>query len=321
MALLLGLFSIAAAADGSGPIAIRNQFAPGLFFLYPTPEAARVLESGRFEIGTNAAYSSVFNKSMEGTSELFMEFEVLRWTFKARLGIWDRLDADVEVPFLYFSGGFLDQFVKDYHGFFGFPQGGRDKAPDDQFHYEVSQNGKLLYHIPKAGTFTISDMVLNARYRVHSEEKVWPGMVFKTSVKFPTGSSSGGFGSGHLDYGGFLLVEKNWSRFSAYGNAGAVIPGSLAGTDSSVLEPQPFWVFVVAGEYRFTDWFSMVLQLDDNSRSYRRSPLSLLIKNAAELGGGFRFKAWEHGSLEAGFVDGFGSVPDFTASLDVKWLF
>jgi len=309
------------AAEGGGPIAIRNQFPPGLFFLYPTPEAARVLDPGRFEIGTNAAYSSVFNKDTEGTSVLYMDFEVLRWTFKARWGIWDRLDADVEVPFLHFSRGFLDQFVKDYHDFFGFPQGGRDQVPDNQFHYEASLNGKPLYHTPQAGTFAISDTVLNARYRIHSEEEIWPGMVVKVSLKFPTGNSGGGFGSGHLDYGGFLLVEKNWSRFSAYGNAGVVIPGPLAGADTSILEPQPFVVLFIGGEYRFTDWFSMVLQLDNNTKPYRRSPFPLLRKRATELGGGFRFKAWGQGSLELGFVDGFGSVPDFTASLDVKWLF
>ncbi len=250
-----------------------------------------------------------------------MDFEVLRWTFKVRWGVWDRFDADVEVPFLRFSRGFLDQFVKDYHDFFGFPQGGRDQVPNNQFHYEVSLDGKPLYHTPRAGTFTISDVVLNARYRIHSEEEIWPGMVFKASVKFPTGNSSGGFGSGHLDYGGFLLVEKNWSRFSVYGNLGAVIPGPLVGADSSILQPQPFGVLVVGGEYRFTDWFSLVLQLDDNTRPYRRSPLLLLRRHALEIGGGFRFKAWGHESLEVGFADGFGSVPDFTASLDVKWLF
>jgi hypothetical protein len=320
-ALTLGSFSPATAAEGDGPIAIRNQFPPGLFFLYPTPEAARVLEPGRFEFETNASYSSVFNREVQGPSVLFMDFEVLRWTLKGRWGVWDRVDADVEVPFLYFSGGFLDGFINDFHKFFGLPQGDRNLVANNEFHYEVSENGKSLYHIPKAGTLAISDMVLNTRYRVHSEEEVWPGMVFKASVKFPTGSSSGGFGSGHLDYGGSLLAEKNWSRFSVYGNAGVVIPGPLSGADSAILKPQPFGVFVVAGEYRFTDWFSLILQLDQNTKPYARSPLPLLLQPATELGGGVRFKILEHGSLEVGFVDGFGSVPDFTVSSDVKWRF
>jgi hypothetical protein len=80
-------------------------------------------------------------------------------------------------------------------------------------------------------------------------------------------------------------------------------------------------VFVIAGEYRFTDWFSMALQVDDNTVPYRHSPFSLLREQATEIGGGFRFKVWEQGRLEIGFVDGFGSVPDLTASFDAKWLF
>jgi hypothetical protein len=320
-ALILGSFSSASAAEGGGPIAIRNQFAPGLFFLYPTPEAARVLDPGRFEIGTNAAYSSVFNQEKNGPAQLLLDFEVLRWAFNARWGVRDRFDVDVEVPFLYFTDGFLDQFVKDYHDFFGFPQGGRDQAPNNKFRYVVSSGGKTLYHTPDPGTFALSDTVLNARYRILPEKEVWPGLVFKASVKVPTGSSSGGFGSGHLDYGGFFLMEKNWSRFSAYGNAGAVIPGPLTGADSSVIAPQPFGVFVIAGEYRFVDWFSMVLQMDSNTRPYQRAPFPLFTEHATEIGGGFRFKIAQRGSLEIGFVDGFGSVPDFTASLDAKWLF
>jgi len=238
---------------------------------------------------------------------VFMDFEVLRWTVRTRVGIWDRIDADVEIPFLRFSSGFLDSFIKEYHNAFGLPQGGRDQAPDNQFHYLVNINGRSLYPVPKAGTFAISDAVLNARYRIHSEEQIWPGMVLKASVKLPTGSSAGGFGSGHLDYGGFLLIEKNWPRFSGDGNFGVVIPGPLAGADPS-LETQPFAVGAVSGEYRFTDRFSMVLQVDANTRPY------------LEIGGGVRFKAWENGFFEFGFVDGFGSVPDFSASLSVKWL-
>jgi len=315
----LGIFSTAEAAEGNGPIAIRNQFAPALFFLIPTPEAAHVIDPGRFELGTNATYSSVFNKDNEGTSVLFMDFEVLRWTFKAGLGIRDRLDADVEIPFLYFTSGFLDQFIKGYHDFFGLPQGGRDEVPNNQYHYEVSQNGKPLYHTPKAGTFAISDSVLNIHYRLYPESENWPGTVLKASVKLPTGSYTGGFGSGHLDYGGFLLIEKNWPRFSGYGNLGIVIPGPLAGADPS-LETQPFGVGVVSGEYRFTDRFSMVLQLDANTRPYASTPIQLLREHALEIGGGVRFQAWEHGLLEIGFADGFGSVPDFSISLSVKWL-
>lgn len=320
-ALLLGPFSTATASQGEGPIAIRNQFAPGLFFLYPTPEAARILDPGRFEIRTNAAYSGVYNQDKSGTAELLLDFEVLRWTFNARLGVWDRFDADVEVPFLYFADGFMDQFVKDFHQFFGFPTGGRENEPNNVFKYQVNNNGKPIYHTPEPGVFALSDMVLNVRYRILSEKENWPGMVFKASLKFPTGSSSSGFGSGHLDYGGFFLVEKNWSRFSAYGNAGLVIPGSLAGTDSSVVEPQPFGVFVIAGEYRFIDWFSMILQVDDNTPPYRHAPFSLFHQQATEMGGGLRFKVREQGRVELGFTDGFGSVPDFTFSLDLKWLF
>lgn len=320
---ILGLFSTAEAAEGNGPIAIRNQFPPALFFLIPTPETAPVIERGRFQIESNATYSSVFNRVVEGPAVLFMNFEVLRWTLRARLGIWDRIDADVEIPFLRFSGGFLDQFIKDYHATFGFPQGGRDQVPDNQYNYAVTLNGRPLYHVPKAGTFAISDSVLSVRYRVHPEAENWPGMVLKASVKLPTGSNAGGFGSGHLDYGGFLLIEKNWPRFSGYGNIGVVIPGSLAGADPS-LETQPFAVGVVSGEYRFTNWFSLVLQLDGNTRPYASSPIRLLREPALEIGGGFRFQAWEHGFLEIGFVhylvNAFGSVPDFSTSLSVKWL-
>jgi Protein of unknown function (DUF3187) len=318
--LSIGLLSTAEAAEVNGPIAIRNQFPPALFLLIPTPEVARVLERGRFEFESNVSYSGVFNKEVEGTSVLFMDFEALRWTLKARWGIWDRLDADLEIPFLRFSSGFLGSVIQAYHDAFGLPQGGRDQVPNNEFHYEASVGGKPkpLYPIPKPGRFAISDVVLNARYRIFQEDGDRPGMVLKASIKLPTGNNAGGFGSGHLDYGGFLLIERNWSRFTGYGNMGVVIPGPVAGADPS-LETQPFAIGVVSGEYRFTDWFSMVLQLDANTRPYASAPFRLLRRHALEIGGGFRFKAGDHGVLEIGFVDGFGSVPDFTASLGMKW--
>ena len=87
-----------------------------------------------------------------------------------------------------------------------------------------------------------------------------------------------------------------------------------------MLEPQPFGVFVIAGEYRFTDWFSMVLQVDDNTVPYRHSPFSLLREQATEIGGGFRFKVWEQeGWKSASWTD--SKRPGSPASFDAKWLF
>jgi hypothetical protein len=150
--LILASFSSAMAGEDGGPIAIRNQFAPGLFFLYPTPEGARVLDPGRFEIGTNASYSSVFNKEMEGTAMLLMDFEVLRWTVRGRWGVHDRFDVDLEIPFLYFTGGFLDGAIKSFHDFFGLPDGDRSQVSNDEYHYDITDNGRPVYHTPKPGS-------------------------------------------------------------------------------------------------------------------------------------------------------------------------
>ena len=170
--LAIGLLSAAhpswasgspAAAPTPPPFGVPNQSPLALALLPFSPATAWVGPAGSHSFRLSTAYSSVFTKQSSKTTSLNLDMEIfylaLRYDYVAHKG----LQFGVEAPLLAYWGGFLDNFVEDYHKAFGLPNGGRERVPQNLVRYTASQRGHSLINMQN-DTLGIGDLRLYGQW-------------------------------------------------------------------------------------------------------------------------------------------------------------
>ena len=124
------------------------------------------------------------------------ELRTLNLSVRHRLG--ERLEIGFDVPYLSYSGGFLDRVIYDFHDLVGLSNSSRD-GPNDQFRLYMEKNGETLFELvePSSG---IGDLQVSAALRFGKA-------TLRASIKAPTGDPDKLTGSGAADlavglYGG-----------------------------------------------------------------------------------------------------------------------
>ncbi len=218
----LGLLSATTAHakyfDPFGPFPYRNMNPLYLQMGALRPTTATALPTGFIRTDITTAYSSVYNVySGNGLSEN-MDMEIMRTALNADIGLPLGIEAGIEVPFLRENGGFLDSFIQKYHSAFGFPNGGRELRPNNQFHAQISQNGATIYQYGTTN-FALSDISLRSKWQMLDEGVSVPAVSFIGTLKLPTGKPSQGTGSGNVDEGLGVAVQKSFGRLHLFLNA------------------------------------------------------------------------------------------------------
>ena len=71
---------------------------------------------------------------------MFMDFESYHLRLGFLYGINDNWAVKVDVPYIYYGGGFLDSAVENWHDIFNLPEGNRPDVPKNQFNIIYAQN-------------------------------------------------------------------------------------------------------------------------------------------------------------------------------------
>lgn len=224
-----------------GPFPYRN---PNPLYLQMgalRPTTATVLPTGIVRADITTSYSSVYNVfSGNGLSEN-MDMEIMRTALNVDAGFPLGIEAGVEIPFLREDGGFLDSFVQKYHKLFGFPNAGRDLRSNNEFHAQVSQNGTPIYEYGPT-PFALSDISLRAKYQLFNEGRVMPALSVIGTLKLPTGKPSKGIGSGNVDEGLGVALQKSMGRMHAYVNAQWFHTGGFPGLSAFMYHDYMNWM-------------------------------------------------------------------------------
>src|SRR4030095_2572655 len=204
-----------------GPLETRTQNPLTLLFLSPVPQNASVLERGESRFSVAFPLSILIERSQPKGAKVGvdLDMEIYRTSLHFAYGVLPNLEAGLEIPFLSFSGGFLDSFLQSYHDAFGFPNGGRNLVPNGRFSYLLTEEGRVLYS-PQKSAFGLSDLSFYLKYRFWKEGKRRPAFSVRTAFKFPTGDRGRGLGSGEADFALQLALEKSYKRFHSYTHAG-----------------------------------------------------------------------------------------------------
>jgi hypothetical protein len=149
-------------------------------------------------------------------------------------------------------------------------------------------------------------VVLKAKWLVLREQERFPAVSLRAAVKFPSGDASRAFGSGKVDGGLGLLLQKTLGRWTFYINGDVTFPGQPF--DDVDISLQPFFSGVLAIEYRLSNPVSLVLQLRGDTRPFHDT-VSALDKHLLELLLGVNWALSRRLVLQVGLAeDQFNSV-------------
>ncbi len=201
-----------------GPFTLREQNPIYLQSLGLTPTRATVLPRDILEVRIDSAYSNAFETGQSATNSRIEDMEIWRLALNAKYSVRDDLELGVEIPFLQLWSGFLDPFIQDFHRFFGLPNAGRESWPNNQFNFRFGAGGQTIYQVTSQ-TMNLGDITFHLKNSVLDEGRANPAVAWFFDLKLPTGQRSKGLGSGMMDFGFGLVLEKSYKRVHGYLNA------------------------------------------------------------------------------------------------------
>ena len=218
--LIMLLFLAGKTFAFEGPLQVKNQFP--LFLHINAPYLESAVTENSFSAGLS--HSSVYMTRYSADWSVNLDMEITELDLRLKKIIPGLFELGIEVPVLSAESGFMDDFLDTYHRTFGFSDYGRSERPSDSFLYEVRKNGAVVVS-GKNGRIGIGDIRLTAKKEIRTID---PVISLRAEVEFPTGDAGDGHGSGGLDTGMTLLVDKKISQtFMSYWNAGILFPGRL----------------------------------------------------------------------------------------------
>ena len=301
--VLLACLSISASASAFDmeitPFRTVNQSPLVRIFGLPAQSDAALTPAGRVTATLSQDIASSYTLNKTAREQIVLDGESYRWTLAARYGFGRRFEAGMEIPYLLDGGGFLDNFIIEWHKTFGLPQGGRDTAAKNRMNYSYSKDGVQKLAMRNAGS-GIGDISLTGGVKLHEarDNGQHDSLSLRAAIKLPTGDSASLQGSGSTDFAlslcGSMINFTEWGSLGVFGSA-----GGMAMTDGKVLRDQQHNLVgfgTIGVGWGPAEWISFKVQLNGSTPFYRDSsldelsqyPLMLTMGGALKLFGDYR---------------------------------
>lgn len=329
LALLASCSSLGHTSDPAphvrGPLATRQQHPLGLTLMAFRPRRPVTQDAGELGAGVTASLSSIEEiqrfPPYNPNDSVVMDAETIRTVFRGRYGVSESVDVEVELPFLYASGGVLDKFIEDFHEFFNLPDGGRDENVDDDYRVDVISGSDELYAL-EGNRLGVQDIPIFVTWQLQEETEGAPAFALRAGLELPTGSESRGFGNGALDVGAGVLGEKSFGRWTVVGGMDVVFPGQSDRMEASPGNSyETLFAFELGGEYRWNDRVSLVAGTKWTSPMIASVELEEIDREIFDLGVGALWDVGDHSRFALSFHEDLVAATgsDFTVHLGYTW--
>ncbi|MBI5018538.1 MAG: DUF3187 family protein [Deltaproteobacteria bacterium] len=216
----------------AGVLPAANLAPQHLLHLSPGADVPEVLTVGATSLALDTAYASVITDQRRGDDEARLDMEVARIGLRWARGLGHRLEAGVEVPWLWLGGGRFDHAITGYHRALGFPNSDRDSVGANEFGYRISVDGRRY---APAGGAGFGDAVVGLKWVPPADASAWGLRGF---LKLPTGDPDRGLGSGRADGSAGILGRVEGSTLRLCGTLDALF---LGGTPNPALRLGTHW--------------------------------------------------------------------------------
>jgi hypothetical protein len=284
-------------------------------------DRAAVIPAGAWHVRVELAETSTVFLDRTGPYDVSMLLETLRSGLFFRYGVTDRFEVGMEIPALYRYGGFLEGLITATERATTGLAPARNALRRAGFVYDFRRHGRSLFQ-SSSEEVGLGDLTLSGKYGIVCERSWVPAMSARVALKIPSGDDGRFFGSGHMDIGLGLAMEKAlFDRWVTYVNLNGIVPtGTVSG-----LALQPAFSGLLALEYLWSRNVSLVAQFDYYSSPFRRTGSPILDRGVTEVAAGFTDRLrdrvlWHVYAVEnVDFIR--GSAADFTLSTLVTYLF
>lgn len=311
----------------SGPIPITNQNPLYIFFLNPSPDTANVQEKEKldFDIRYSMANVNIRQSSYHPSYDIDrveLDMEVHKLDLVFTYGLTERSDIQLDVPYLIFWGGLLDNvvdFFEDLLEVTSPSSRGERKANAYKYFVRSSRQTLIDKEDPENG---LGDLVCSFKYKLTDERVLLPTLSLRTAIKFPTGSENKLLGSGKFDYDFGILGQKRLGRLYLYCNFDTVFikkPDVFA-----PLSLDKYMTSVFLGtEYFFNHKFSLILQGGMSSTPFPKVKLVTSLEHPpVHIGLGINYKINDSLTFKTAIVEnGTSAWPDITLYNSIKLKF
>lgn len=305
-----------------GPMPYRSIMPLSLVFPHPIQEKSDLVGKGKTSADWNTLYGSVMVRDGNGPEAIAVDGEFLRTSLYVKHGLNDYIEVGGELPFVHYTSGFLDSTIENFHDMFGFPQGKRDRNPDDQYAAMYSNQYGPYFKANEDGMH-LTDIPLYLKIGVLDETTDVCGLALRGTLELPTGNDSAGYGNGGLDSGVGLIWQKRLMPFLAcYVNVDHIMrytPSDFRGVEAANVTHGS-----LAFESAFTDRFSMVAQTDYQTRPLiDHTKLSEVSQPEWSFTMGLGYRAGETARVKFFFSEGLTTrnAPDFVFGLSLGMVF
>jgi hypothetical protein len=200
----------------------------------PSLDNNPLTEAGKLRLNVIANISNTYDISDGTHDHIETDIETLRTSVILSYAVRNNWQLGIEIPYVRHSGGFLDDFIHDWHDFFSMPQNGRTEDHSDQI--------QVSYLSTKGASFGLSgsedglgDIRLNGAYTLPWKNRA---LIFSTELKLPTGDFDKLTGSGGLDISVGLTVNDPYSlekyNLTLFAGLAGIFLGDIDGDLSTI---------------------------------------------------------------------------------------
>jgi len=297
------------------PFQVRNLSPTTLVYNLAIAEPARQPAAGHASIRLGFDLANLSSLNDSGGESILLDGQTSVTTLGLRYALSDQLQFGVDVRWVQHKEGFLDNFVADWHSFFGLPNGDRDNLPEDQlaYHYQLDGLDRVSLLDETSG---IGDLRLLLAWQFKKTDQ--GAYALQAWVKAPTGDADKLTGSGAWDFSLALSAQRDFPLGDGRGAYWGGVGINRLGTGDGLAGDVEDWAgngWLGAG-WSPLDWLALKLQLDVHTALYD-SRLAELGDSAVilTLGGTLGFS-------ERTFLDiGVGEDLAVNASPDVSFHF
>ena len=309
--IFLCALSSPVSASFEGPIQTRNLFPLSLHLDQPFLEKAATESSMSYSL----SHSSTYVVQDSDDWDIGLDMEITEINFIYRRTVRDLFEISAAIPVIITGGGFMDNFVENFHKAFGFSDYGRRGRPHNEFLYSVSRDGAPVIS-GKSGT-RLGDIRLAVKQPLLSSDGY--RLSVQGSVEVPVSSSEQGFSNGSLDGGASLLLDAAVTeRVMTFWNVGGVFPGDVRGHER--VNVRNYFHAGAAVEMMLGRGFSGLVQVQGQSGTYPDTGVDAVDGWAYLIAFGGRYQK-EGRVFDLSLTEDLNTtgVPDFIINLTYKF--
>ena len=200
----------------------------------PSLDNSPLTETGKLRISVITNISNTFGVSAGTHDNIVTDVETLRASLVVSYAVRNNWQLGIEVPYVRHNGGFLDDFIYDWHDFFNMPQNGRTKDNSDEIQISYLSTQGASFGLSGSGG-GIGDIRINSAYTMPWKNRA---LIFSTELKLPTGDFDKLTGSGGVDFSAGLTINDPYSlekyNITLFGGLAGVYLDDVDGDMSAV---------------------------------------------------------------------------------------